>query len=336
MQEIVVVINRLDMLRWLGHITIRNPFALFFCMGIGLYWAFQIPQEAINIFGVAGIWLLLPIAWFANFAIYLSIYILSGWAYVSLSSVSKGRIGTHVLRLEATGLLEATTENETLTPYSSIKKVISGKHGLLILFNNRDGFYIPIRNNQDEIKGLSEELRKRLGGKPIPKAILEPQTIFAIAFLTVTLMAVYGRTTAEDSKASIDGSGNVQAFANIINSPEFKKGMEERLKLFTKEEEINEEAPWFGKTGLSNDVERELPRYLRREFGKTLFEEGSLKAADLTYVGAFPDGTNTIHYWRINNDQKTIYYAYVEVTSTGSTSLGWGDKKPAEGTTSGT
>lgn len=336
MQEIVIIINRMDMLRWLGSLTIRNPFALFFCMGIGLYWTFQIPLAAINVLGTIGIVLLLPIAWLANTAFYLSIYILTGWAYISLPSVSKGRIGEHVFRLEEKGLLEATSENETLIPYPSIKKIISGKHYLLILFNNRDGCYIPMRSNRDEIKEFSEALHNRLGGKPIHKAIVEPQIFFAIAFLGVVLTALYGQTTDEDSIASINGSENVQAFSNIVNSPEFYRGMEERLKLFSKEETINEEASWFGKTGLSNDVERELPRYLRREFGKTLFEEGSLKAADLTYVGAFPDGTNTIHYWRINNDPKTIYYAYVEVTSTGRTNLGWGDKKPAEGTASGT
>ncbi|HEY5995097.1 MAG TPA: hypothetical protein VIU46_10925, partial [Gallionellaceae bacterium] len=43
-------------------------------------------------------------------------------------------------------------------------------------------------------------------------------------------------------------------------------------------EKVREVADWFGTTGLDEETERELPRYLRREFGESLFDEGALKA----------------------------------------------------------
>jgi hypothetical protein len=88
----------------------------------------------------------------------------------------------------------------------------------------------------------------------------------------------------------------------------------------------NESAEWFGKTGLSEDIERELPRYLRREFGESLSEPTSLKAADLTYIGSFQEEGHLVHYWRIPYGKEEVY-AYVEV-SPESTHTGWGGRKP--------
>lgn len=118
-------------------------------------------------------------------------------------------------------------------------------------------------------------------------------------------------------------------FKESLQSQEFKKATEARLALMKKEEEVIEVAPWFGKTGLTTEIERELPRYLRREFGQSIFDTDSLKASELEYVGAFLEDVMTVHYWHISHG-KGNSYAYVIVDVNGD-SLGWGDKKPASG-----
>lgn len=95
-----------------------------------------------------------------------------------------------------------------------------------------------------------------------------------------------------------------------------------------KEEEVVEEAEWFGKTGLSDATERELPRYLRREYGQSIFGKGSLRAGSLQYLGRFPEGLNSIHFWRIGDGSKEPHFAYVTVSAGGDEVLGWGGKRP--------
>jgi hypothetical protein len=91
-----------------------------------------------------------------------------------------------------------------------------------------------------------------------------------------------------------------------------------------------ENAAWFGQTGLAPEIERELPKYLRREFGHFWFSESPLKASDLRYVGAFNEGDAKIHYWSV--PWKTEEF-YARVTmSPGRASMGWGgEQKPPQG-----
>lgn len=70
----------------------------------------------------------------------------------------------------------------------------------------------------------------------------------------------------------------------LLESPEYKKAVAERMALMEREEAFLEDAPWFGRTGLGDEVERELPRYLRREFGESVFDEDALKASELVLV----------------------------------------------------
>lgn len=114
----------------------------------------------------------------------------------------------------------------------------------------------------------------------------------------------------------------------FLESPEYKKAVEDRLALMKKEDEVREEAEWIGNTGLSEELERELPRYLRREFGQSLFDADSIKAADLVYVGKFLEGGKTVHYWRVAKNQRSVTYAYVEISVTGDSVTGWGNKSP--------
>jgi len=90
-----------------------------------------------------------------------------------------------------------------------------------------------------------------------------------------------------------------------------------------KERVVLEEADWIGRTGLGEDAERELPRYLRRERGETLFDEDALKAADLRYLGRAPEGGGTTHYWHVPQGREEVY-AFVDVAADGSTAMGWG------------
>lgn len=89
---------------------------------------------------------------------------------------------------------------------------------------------------------------------------------------------------------------------------------------------VPESADWYGRTGLSADVERELPKYLRREFGESWLSSRYLKASDLKYVGAFDEGKERVHYWTIPWDKEEIF-ASVVVGPRGER-LGWGARKP--------
>lgn len=95
---------------------------------------------------------------------------------------------------------------------------------------------------------------------------------------------------------------------------------------------IKETADWFGKTGLDEETERELPHYLRREFGERLSTDpNALKANHLRYLGVFDEGGHTVHYWAIpsKNDQEAPYFAYVDIDlQNNQSSMGWGDKAP--------
>lgn len=82
----------------------------------------------------------------------------------------------------------------------------------------------------------------------------------------------------------------------ILDSPGYKNAVAEAMAVQDKEQKVLEDAPWIGKTGLSGERERELPRYLRREFGQTIFDQGSLKAANLSYVGRFDEKGEVVHY----------------------------------------
>ncbi len=110
----------------------------------------------------------------------------------------------------------------------------------------------------------------------------------------------------------------------------FHSAVNERIAEVDKEYAIVETADWFGKTGLDGETERELPRYLRREFGESMSKKGALKANDLVYLGVFQEPESAIHYWRIpsKNSKRESYFAYIEDSPDGA--MGWGDKKPPQ------
>ncbi|RFP10612.1 MULTISPECIES: hypothetical protein [unclassified Duganella] len=95
-----------------------------------------------------------------------------------------------------------------------------------------------------------------------------------------------------------------------------------------KDEAVIENAPWFGKTGLSEEDERELPRYVRREFGRLLSEPGAIKASDLEYIGQFIEGGDVVHYWRIPNGSEAASFAYIVASPPEHQVVGWGNRRP--------
>lgn len=110
--------------------------------------------------------------------------------------------------------------------------------------------------------------------------------------------------------------------------PAFVEGIERYQRSQEAEATVVEQAAWFGTTGLGETLERGLPRYLRLEFGELLLDEGSLKAADLRYVGKFEEGGLTVHYWTIPTSSGEPTWAYIEVDAKGTTMTGWGGRAP--------
>ncbi len=149
-----------------------------------------------------------------------------------------------------------------------------------------------------------------------------PRHIMRLLFLVFIGTGLAGCTEGE--KMTFDE----KKFKDYLNSAEYKKALQENLDRMKKEDEVREAADWIGKTGLPEDLERELPRYLRREFGQSLFDEGSLKAADLQYVGAFPEEGKAIHYWHVPYQGRTDVYAYIEYGPGSNSITGWSDRKP--------
>ena len=91
----------------------------------------------------------------------------------------------------------------------------------------------------------------------------------------------------------------------------------------------NESAPWFGRTGLPEEVERHVAAYVRMEFGEVIGDHDSLKASDLDYVGAFHEGSSIVHYWLVPSSQAQLY-AHVEVKVGGGTYTSMGERRPPE------
>ncbi|MBC7982551.1 MAG: hypothetical protein H7Y02_01725 [Candidatus Obscuribacterales bacterium] len=109
-------------------------------------------------------------------------------------------------------------------------------------------------------------------------------------------------------------------FSRLAANPEYLR----KRKI---EQDTLEQADWIGRTGLDEDTERELPRYLRRELGEFLDDRHGLRAADLQYKGIHQDVRGPAHFWQMPERAGEISFAYVEINSQGEpTCLGWGDR----------
>ena len=107
---------------------------------------------------------------------------------------------------------------------------------------------------------------------PMPNRLpLSPATLRTCGLsLLAALVALLG-AGCERAAPQSTGTAPASAAGKLDpNAPDFQKRVQARLAEMEREEAIREEAPWFGKTGLAEEQERELPRYLRREFGQLL------------------------------------------------------------------
>jgi hypothetical protein len=122
-------------------------------------------------------------------------------------------------------------------------------------------------------------------------------------------------------RTSTRGEDFREAFASQLDSVMQRRSVEEATL---------ESADWIGRTGLDEATERELPRYLRREFGEFIDEPDALRASDLQYLGVFADDRGAAHFWQVpSKAAQEAYFAYVEVDAKGRpTLLGWGDRAP--------
>lgn len=91
---------------------------------------------------------------------------------------------------------------------------------------------------------------------------------------------------------------------------------------------VREEAPWFGGTGLPDEVERELSHYIRREMGQSVHETSSLKARDLNYLGVFPWRSHAVHYWRVRVASESEDSFATIIMYEGVANYEWGSPSP--------
>lgn len=126
--------------------------------------------------------------------------------------------------------------------------------------------------------------------------------------------------------AKWSGFPSAEDIPALLQSPEYQKAVAERRALMEQEASYLEDAPWFGRTGLGDALERELPRYLRREFGESVFEEGALKASELDYLGVYHDGGLLVHFWRVPSSVESTF-ATVTVGPEGVVTS-WGSDAP--------
>jgi hypothetical protein len=135
-----------------------------------------------------------------------------------------------------------------------------------------------------------------------------------MAIIVVTLIA-----GCDDSATTASTSKDKQSAADYKS----------RQQEIEREKKIVETAPWFGKTGLGDSIERNLPRYVRHELGQVIFDSDSVKAADMEYLGKFTEGNKTVRYWKIRKGMGDVQYAFVSVLQQGGVLMGIGYKKPA-------
>jgi hypothetical protein len=136
-----------------------------------------------------------------------------------------------------------------------------------------------------------------------------PKTVIILLFIVLCIIAFSSRARAEFQK-------HMDHYHNIVNA------------------EIGT-ASWMKTTGLSNETEAELIRYLRRELGVASVtietDIPNLEASHLNYLGVFTEGNRRVHYWTVIWDKykEGDVYATVETDLSGKDEiLSVSDQKP--------
>lgn len=112
-------------------------------------------------------------------------------------------------------------------------------------------------------------------------------------------------------------------------APSLATRIDDRTRAIHADAKVVESAPWFGHTGLPEETEREVPRYLRRELGALLGEPGAVRAEDLAYLGAFTEQGRVVHYWRMpGRAGDAPAFARVVASPESERVIGWGHRGP--------
>jgi hypothetical protein len=169
--------------------------------------------------------------------------------------------------------------------------------------------------------GLREERSEKLWGVGMTRKIvyeLKSNRVLAEAASVdyfggplFMFLGVYGLSQCPDVRDEDRGAKDFETYFNL-----------EAVVL--RDHEFTEKADWFGKTGLSAEMERYVVIFLRERLGQRRFDPGAVKAADLSYVGSFTEGDSQVHYWRIIDRDEYAYVVYKDKWAT----TGWGDRKP--------
>ncbi len=123
-----------------------------------------------------------------------------------------------------------------------------------------------------------------------------------------------------------------------MNTPEFRREYRTKQEQLQNETKVQESAPWLGSTGLTDEQERAVPRYVRMELGQSLQDANAVKAQDLQYTGHFTESDGTVYYWRIP-DKANAHgdthagpaYVYIRKDAAGVFYTDWGNRTPPQG-----
>lgn len=125
------------------------------------------------------------------------------------------------------------------------------------------------------------------------------------------------------------------ALAAHMKTPEFRREYRTKQEQLQNEASVQESAAWLGTTGLTDEQERKLPRYVRMELGQSLQDSNAVQARDLDYIGHFVEPDGTVYYWRIpdranaHGDTHTgPAYAYIRKDTDGVFYTDWGNRTP--------
>lgn len=117
-----------------------------------------------------------------------------------------------------------------------------------------------------------------------------------------------------DSRYVFSGSGFTFDFEKTKDNELILNDWEESERL---EALMEETVPWMGKTGLPEEYERQLVRYIRLELGELLVEEDATRAENLEFLGRYTRLHKVCHLpeyhyiWKANNHEN-LYGLLIE------------------------
>ena len=142
----------------------------------------------------------------------------------------------------------------------------------------------------------------------------------------------------DPAAGSLPPAPGAEELGVLMKSPDFLRSHLKGLAQLKDEGGSTEQAPWFGQTGLSDEQERRLPRYVRMELGQRLGDAETVRAADLQFMGHFDEKDGQVYYWQLPPNAVSLKratrqsprFAYIRLAKEGGTYLDWGNRLPPE------